>query len=506
MKKQTLCIFLASLMIFSLTACGDSTSSTATNTSTMESIQENTEPEIQTSAENKDSEASNIATNPAKETGYTVTLHSQERSYLFSDTLLANVVAQRVALSGKDSPAMQDINNRFSESNDYIWDLVEGRELAEEDSLSNFAYNAYELYQSIAEWGNTDSFMENSFSNEYIVHRVDDMVFSVEQVCYYFTGGAHGSAVVTGANYNMQTGEPLLLSDLTDDYDSFYAYLREQLLSLADELQAEQGVFFNSYREDIDLIIQDDTYYFGEEGLYFISSPYTLQPYAAGLINLCIPYEHLEGYVKSELLPTEQSWNFETATATEEPLVQEFVPDFEQCVLPDIINSFLSWTGMQYMYYEDRYFETLTPEAALSMAGFAIIENSTYDESWYDENNFGYAIPADFIDAYTQNYFGTTYDITAFESSELYPMVAPTENGELLVQVGDWGLAIPTFAISSAIQDTDGSYTVTVDYYCYDYETNEESEVLATAAYMFVPDDNSTFGYIISDMQFATIY
>ena len=480
MKKKTLSIFLASLMVFSLAACGNSTTPTPTSpsakaTSVKEDLSESTDTETSSNAENADTEATTSAATSAEETDYTVTFHSQERSYLFSDTLLATVAAQRIALSGKDTPAIPIINNSFSEAYDYIWDLVEGTEYSEGDSLSNFAYNAYELYQSMAEWGNSDSYIENSFSNEYIVHRLDDMVFSVEQVSYYFTGGAHGSSIVTGANYNMQTGEPLLLSDLTDDYDTFYAYIREQLLILADELQAEEGVFFDSYRDDIDLIITDDTYYFGEEGLYFISSPYTLQPYAAGLINLCIPYEYLEGYMKSELLPTEQSWNFEVVAAIEEPLVQQYVPDFEQYVLPDVLASFLTWTGIQYMYYENRSFETLTPEAALSMAGFAIINNYAYDESWYDENNGGYAIPAELIDAYTLNYFGTTYDISGFEVSDLYPMVAPTQNNELLVQVGDWGLVEPVFAISSVIQEADGSYIVTVDYHYFDHETFEES-------------------------------
>lgn len=507
MKKKSFINLLISLALFSLTACSNSATPTPVSPSATPTTPEKSFPE-NTSVENstQESVSETITAAPAESTGYTVTLHSQERSYLFSDTVLANVVSQRIVLSGKDSPTVQNINNDFSYASDYIWKLVEGREMVEGDTLSNFSYNAYELFKSMNQWGNSENFMENSFSNEYIVHRLDDTVFSVEQACYSYTGGAHGSAIVTGINYNMQTGEPLLLSDLTDDYDTFYTYLREQLLILADELQEEEGLFFDSYRDDIDLIITDETYYFVEEGLYFISSPYTLQPYAAGLINLCLPYEYLEGYMKSEFLPTEQAWNFEVATATEDPLIQTYIPDFEMYTAPTVLDSFLTWTGLQYMYYEDRSFDTLTPEAALSMAGFAMINDYTYEESWYDENYGGYVIPADRINKYTQDYFGTTYDISAFESSELYPMVSPTESGDFLVQVGDWGLVIPTFSISEVILNEDSSYTVTVNYHSFDCETTEESEPLATATYNFVSNDSSIFGYIISDMKFSTIY
>lgn len=171
-----------------------------------------------------------------------------------------------------------------------------------------------------------------------------------------------------------------------------------------------------------------------------------------------------------------------------------------------MLDSFLSWTGLLYFYGADTRLDSLTTEAAFSMAGFAILSDGAYEEAWYDDSIGGYVIPTSLVNAYTENYFGRTYDISSFQSSEQYPMVSTTENGELLVQVGDWGLVVPKYRIADTIQNKDGSYTVSVNYFSYDYEFDEESDILAAADYVFTPDSNSTFGYVISNMQFTPLF
>ena len=146
----------------------------------------------------------------------------------------------------------------------------------------------------------------------------------------------------------------------------------------------------------------------------------------------------------------------------------------------------------------------------MSMAGFAVIYNHAYDESWAKEVTeddmvyYGYAIPSDLLDAYTNNYFGKTYDVTSFESSEKYPMIKPLEDGSLLVCVGDWGTTAPEFEVAEYTKNEDDSYTVSVNYFTHDYEEDSKSDVLATAVYTLTPNSDSTFGYVITDMKFES--
>lgn len=184
----------------------------------------------------------------------------------------------------------------------------------------------------------------------------------------------------------------------------------------------------------------------------------------------------------------------ETASSTE---------NIELEVVDPMLQSFLSWSGMQYIYDKAQY-DTLTTEAALSMAAFAIVSNQDYDEAWYDEQTGGYALSDSIVSEYTNNYFGKAYDISSFQNTGEYSMVSLTENGDLLIQVGDWGMAAPAFEVQDVTENADGSYTVSVDYSFYDYELQENSEVLADAVYTFMPNADSTFGYVITDMQFTS--
>lgn len=199
----------------------------------------------------------------------------------------------------------------------------------------------------------------------------------------------------------------------------------------------------------------------------------------------------------------------EESTTTEE--VTNDTQDFEKKVASPMLDSFLDWTAQLYMIGGNAEFDSLTAEAEMSMVAFAIIKNNDYDESWQkdftlnESSYYGYAIPADLINTYTNNYFGKTYDISSFESSENYPMVKPLEDGSFAVAIGEWGTMPPQYEIEEVNKNDGGSYSVKVNYFFYDRELSERSGVLATAQYTFEPYESSNFGYVITDMKFEKL-
>lgn len=504
MKKRFLALLMTGAVALSVTACGGNAADNS-----KEVVDINTTSE--SSAVESTVAASEDTTDLQQETDQ-VTLEKQDISYRTptGNTELVSISLQKPVLSSNDNSVIDTINEGFEASYQNTRDLIDGVTTdSEGDFVNGLAKSAYEHYSYLDSEGDVEAFPTYYYNTHYSVQRMDDTVFSAIKYVETYMGGAHGSSIQSGVNFDMRTGEMILLSDLSDNQEEFTTFLKEKLLALADEKQAEENLFFPEYQENIADIITDDTFYFSKEGVCFISQEYVLQPYAAGTVVLCIPYDELKGQLKDEYFPTDASWDFEVTETSNEPMVVTYQPDFVADVVNPMLYSFLNWSGLLYFYGDDVTFDTLTPEAAMSMAGFAVIYNHAYDESWAQEIAeddavyYGYAIPSDLLDAYTNNYFGKTYDVTSFESSEKYPMIKPLEDGSLLVCVGDWGTTAPEFEVAEYAKNEDDSYTVSVNYFSHDYEEDSESDVLATAVYTLTPDSDSTFGYVITDMQFA---
>lgn len=504
MKKRFLALLMTGAVALSVTACGGNAADTSKEVVDLNTTSESSAVES-TVAASED-------TTDLQQEAYQVTLEKQDISYRTptGNTELVSISLQKPFLGNNEEPAIEKINKSFDTSYKNTRDLIDGVEMdSEGDFVSGLAKSAYEHYSYLDSEGDVEAFPTYYYNTHYSVQRMDDTVFSAVKYEEAYMGGAHGSSIQSGVNFDMKTGEAITLADLSDDQEKFTSFIKEKLLVLADEKQAEENLFFPEYQENIADVITDDTFYFSKEGLRFISQEYVLQPYAAGTVVLCIPYDELKGQLKDEYFPTDVSWDFEVTETSNEPMVVTYQPDFVADVVNPMLYSFLNWSGLLYFYGDDVTFDTLTPEAAMSMAGFAVIYNHAYDESWAKEITeddavyYGYAIPSDLLDAYTNNYFGKTYDVTSFESSEKYPMIKPLEDGSLLVCVGDWGTTAPEFEVAEYAKNEDDSYTVSVNYFAHDYEEDSESDVLATAVYTLTPNSDSTFGYVITDLQFV---
>lgn len=139
--------------------------------------------------------------------------------------------------------------------------------------------------------------------------RSDSNVISFTLTYDAYTGGAHGNYETLGVNYNAKTGDLLSFSDLSDDPAAF----REDTLAYNQKLantDSYQERMFST--DDIangtleSVLYADDAWYLSTSGLVFLSNPYALGPYAAGVIEFIIPYGDLsdmgfkESYVYSD--------------------------------------------------------------------------------------------------------------------------------------------------------------------------------------------------------------
>lgn len=160
------------------------------------------------------------------------------------------------------------------------------------EQMYNDAAEFYEVTQSEEDF----IFHEYIESLDYSASRADTSVISFVETTYSDTGGAHGIYGGFGLNYDARTGELIKFAELSDDPDKFYndtlAYNRE--LAQTDEYKErmfEEGFLGEDEFENV--LYADEKWYLSNEGLVFISNPYELGPYAAGMIEFVIPYDEL---------------------------------------------------------------------------------------------------------------------------------------------------------------------------------------------------------------------
>lgn len=128
----------------------------------------------------------------------------------------------------------------------------------------------------------------------------DDHYISFLQKGYeYPTGAAHDMPFQTGHTFDLETGERLLLSDICADTEE---ELREIVTGyFAEMIEAEPE---NYWENAVDIVRETFTvesdFYLTPQGICFYYGPYVLAPYAAGFVEVEIPYEEFNLMISLE--------------------------------------------------------------------------------------------------------------------------------------------------------------------------------------------------------------
>lgn len=229
-----------------------------------------------------------------------------EESFCAEDgTELAVTAWNLPRLVGSSFPGQEKINAAFLEAMEQTLKKVKQEDADEEEMYRDgcvyaMAKSAYEWNKEDAEeFGTKQQFIPYSYERGYELMRADDEVISFKSITETYLGGAHGSLVTAGENYDAKSGEKLLLSDIWTDETLFRKTCKREILALAEQMIKTQGdIFFSDYKENVPKLIEDGLWYFSENGLVFISQEYMLQPYAAGTVEFEIAYDKLEGCLK----------------------------------------------------------------------------------------------------------------------------------------------------------------------------------------------------------------
>ncbi len=150
-----------------------------------------------------------------------------------------------------------------------------------------------------------------SYSNyqKLSVLRQDEVVVSLLSDSSLYSGGPHGSALLTAYNLDITNSRNLRLEDVI--YEEAAPELGAAVLESVEAqfVPLGEGALYAGYA---DMIRDACTYgsmtpywYLDNEGLTVYFNQYALAPYAAGTIRATFLYEELEGILREEFFPVE---------------------------------------------------------------------------------------------------------------------------------------------------------------------------------------------------------
>ncbi len=139
------------------------------------------------------------------------------------------------------------------------------------------------------------------------VTRLDEVILSVREYVYIYTGGARPSYGYNGYTFDVKTGKILTLDDIFENKDEFLEFAQERFLEILKTSQTfAPKVLYKDYKTTLKTF--DGTqmnWFFDSAGMIFVVNPDTIAPYAVGEIILPITYEEMTPYIKdSDYLPS----------------------------------------------------------------------------------------------------------------------------------------------------------------------------------------------------------
>ena len=166
------------------------------------------------------------------------------------------------------------------------------------EELLHYAQEAYDYF---------DEEKKNYFLNYFLwqwveLERSDSTVMSFEESCCIYTGGVHPNSVYLGATFDVKTGRKLELADILKDETGFYEaavdYLTDWLVrNFGEESYGQEKRNYVACTFDEDRTVN---WYLNGAGIVIIYNPYEIEAYAAGVIEITLPYGLFYEYIREE--------------------------------------------------------------------------------------------------------------------------------------------------------------------------------------------------------------
>lgn len=203
---------------------------------------------------------------------------------------LCEVSWQNLVLAEESAEAYPNLAKKLQERNIELNESYQG--IKEDLRLS-----AEEIYEFQKEY-----FYPLSSNNSYAVQRADNHILSIREDFSDYWGGAHGMYGSVGINYDINTGEELVITDVITDIETLPAILSEKIK----EQCGDEYETFETLEETLKgYTAENYSWTMGYEGITFYFQPYEIASYAMGLIKADIWYDEMPELFREEYVQIE---------------------------------------------------------------------------------------------------------------------------------------------------------------------------------------------------------
>lgn len=172
--------------------------------------------------------------------------------------------------------------------------------------ITNLTHKAYETYDglngdysSTMEWYGLDMDVV-CYGDRYVFYnRCDDTVCCIgESIDTEICTDDNGSYIKRYVTFDVESGKQLTLSDLCPDYSKSLAFFRDYCY------ETIEGVYYLPGPDFANCINNGKIQWMLEEdGVTLIANSGVVAPISSGNVEVCIPYEELEGYIYDKYIP-----------------------------------------------------------------------------------------------------------------------------------------------------------------------------------------------------------
>lgn len=118
---------------------------------------------------------------------------------------------------------------------------------------------------------------------------------------YLYTGGAHGYGGVTFRNFDPASGDEIKIEELFSDYSGFIEEA-EAAFRKANEIPSEENINASGFWFENEQFHLPQSIGLTQNHIILVYNPYEIGPYAEGAIELKLPLEKIEPYLKTDFL------------------------------------------------------------------------------------------------------------------------------------------------------------------------------------------------------------
>ena len=160
---------------------------------------------------------------------------------------------------------------------------------AEQESNMEYERN---IAKDMEEWAE-DGLSSSLSSRVSPIFFFNERFISYTQRGHEYSGGAHGMPYWIPHTFDLHTGEELDLSFfIANEEEEFKNIVTEQFIKMYD---VDPGWYWDDAVEIVrESVNFGSPFYLKEEGVVIYFGPYELAPYAAGFVEIVVPYENLE--------------------------------------------------------------------------------------------------------------------------------------------------------------------------------------------------------------------